>query len=130
MKFEVTDKREQREGLISKKTVYYCSARCELTDEEFAAIEEMAGIEEWAEQEIGLILSDGKHRITQTIRSWYDLHLKKTHGVWENGIRAKSMEEREFKISDMQDTARRAKELIEARMAFVANANDDVSIEI
>ena len=71
MKFEVTDKREQSEGLVFKKKIYYCNIRVELNDEEFETLAELAKEKDWQLYELGEWMIDSTRSIDVTIDTFF-----------------------------------------------------------
>ncbi|MBZ0130802.1 MAG: hypothetical protein K8F59_17025 [Rhodobacteraceae bacterium] len=129
MKFEVRNKREQREGLVFKSTVYYCNVRIELTDDELEALAALAKTRDWKDVPIGQIKINETHDSTVTVASFYGT-CKKGKGVWERGIRALSPEDSVLQIEAIKDIAKLAKEAISNRQ-FALNATmEETSEEI
>ena len=129
MKFEVTDKREQSEGLVFKKSVYYCNIRVELSDEEFETLAELAKEKDWQLYALGEWMLDSTRSIDVTISTFYG-YVKKTKGVWETSGRAESPEMRELKISNIKELASKAKEIIEIRLSALNQSDEDVAEEL
>lgn len=129
MKFEVNDKREQKEGLVFKKSVYYANIRVELNDEEFETLTAMANEKDWKEYPIGTMELNDKHSLDMTMSTFYG-YVKRDQGVWETSGRANSPELREYKINQIKEIATTVKAVLETRMSALAQSDEDVSVEL
>ena len=129
MKFEVTDKREQSEGLVFKKKIYYCNIRVELNDEEFETLSELAKEKDWQLYELGEWMIDSTRSIDVTIDTFFN-YVKKSKGVWETSGRSESPEMRELKISNVKELASKAKEIIEIRLSALNQSDEDIVEEL
>ncbi len=129
MKFEVTDKREQSEGLVFKKKIYYCNIRVELNDEEFETLAELAKEKDWQLYELGEWMIDSTRSIDVTIDTFFN-YVKKSKGVWETSGRSESPEMRELKISNVKELASKAKEIIEIRLSALNQSDEDIVEEL
>ena len=129
MKFEVFNKREEREGMLRKKTVYCARTRIELTDEEFEALASMAKSKEWKLYPLGeypLTTTQSIDAYLETFYSW----TKKQKGVLEHGIRASTPEHRNLMISERKEIAITVKNVIAARLDAMQSTDDDESEEL
>ncbi|MEO1703708.1 MAG: hypothetical protein AAFR71_16805 [Pseudomonadota bacterium] len=128
MQFEVTNRREEKEGMIFKKTIFKASVAIHLDTDEFEAIKAMAKEKTWRDYPLGTIDFTNKIKHEMTVAGFYEGVKKK--GRYESGIRADMPEEREFKINQFQDVARAAKDVIATRLSALSASDEDVSIEI
>ena len=128
MQFEVIDKREERSGLIIKKPVYLACTRIHLTDEEYDALQSMAGSKEWKMYPLGEMQITDKIRREVSMEMFYGW-AKKTK-TFEKGIRTALPEGRELQISEVQDIASTLKQVLEARLTALNASDEDVTIEI
>lgn len=128
MRFEVTDKREERSGMIIKKPVYLAQAAIHLTDEEFDALKSMASAKEWKMYPLGEIAITDNHRREVSMEMFFGW-AKKTK-VFDKGIRTALPEERELQISEMKELASTLKQVLEARLSALQTSDEDVAIEI
>ncbi len=129
MKFEVTDKREQSEGLVFKKKIYYCNIRVELSDEEFETLHNLTKDKNWRDYSIGELDTGGPRNINMTINIFYG-SVQKSKGVWETSGRSESPEMRELRISNIKELASKAKEIIEIRLSALNQSDEDTVEEI
>lgn len=128
MQFEVTDKREEREGFILKKPVYLARARIHFNDDEFAALQSMAKSKEWQEYPLGEVQITAKHRTQVTMNmvfSW----AKKTR-IFDKGIRTNLPEDREVQIVEVREVATNLKQVLDARLSALNASDEDVLEEI
>ncbi len=128
MQFEVTGKREEREGFIIKKPVYLARANIHFNDEEYEVLQKMGKDKEWAEYPLGEWQMTPKHRRPFSMsmaQSWS----KKTKSI-EFGIRTGLPEEREMQIREARDIATNLKQVLEARMSALNASDEDVLEEI
>lgn len=128
MKFEVTDRREEKKGLIFKKSAYVATTSIHLETDEFEALKALASEKEWKHFPLGTIRLNDKFTRDMTIDSFY-LWAKKT-GRFEKHITTSLPEEREAQIHEMQELAKAVKEIISTRMAALNTTDEDVSIEL
>lgn len=128
MRFEVTDKREERSGMIIKKPVYLARISIHLTDEEFDALKSMAGAKEWKMYPLGEIAIGEKHRREVSMDMFYTW-AKKTK-TFETSVRTTLPEERELQISEVKEVASTLKQVLEARLSALQTSDEDVAIEI
>jgi hypothetical protein len=128
MQFEVTNKHEQREGLIMKKTVYLGRANIHLNDEEFEALQSMAKSKEWAEYPLGDIQVTPK--IRQTVTMSMCLAWAKKTKSFEKGIRTHLPEDRELQIAEVREVATNLKQVLEARVSALNASDEDILEEI
>jgi len=129
MKFEHTNKKEQREGLIFKKTIYYSKARIIAEPDEMAILSEMANSRDYKLYPIGEAeIIEGKSR------EWFFYELvgdmKKGGGTFERGIRSSSPEFREYNAGQYRDMALKLKEFTEVRQGALMAAEEDQSEEL
>ena len=128
MQFEVTDKREEREGIIFKKPVYLARANIHLNDEEFDALQSMAKSKEWREYPIGEIQVTPK--IRQTVTMSMCLAWAKKTKTFSKGIRTQLPEERELQVSEVREVAGNLKQVLQARLSALSASDEDVLEEI
>ena len=128
MRFEVTDKREEREGLIIKKPVYLARTRIHLTDTEYDALKSMVGSKEWKLYPLGEIQLTDKIRREVSMEMFFSW-AKKTK-TFEKAIRTPLPEDRELQISEVKDMASTLKQVLEARLTALEASDEDVEIEI
>lgn len=128
MQFEVTDKREEREGLLIKKPVYLARAAVRLTDEEFEALESMAKSKEWAMYPLGEVAIGNRHRRNVSMEMFHNW-ARKTHS-FELNIRSPLPDDREMQISELKDVASNLKQVLEARLTALNASDEDETIEI
>lgn len=128
MQFEVTDKREEREGLIFKKPVYLARANIHLNDEEFEALQSMAKAKEWREYPLGEIQVTPK--IRQTVTMSMCLAWAKKTKTFSKGIRTQLPEERELQASEVREVAGNLKQVLEARLSALNASDEDVLEEL
>ncbi|MEJ8563290.1 hypothetical protein QTO30_20105 [Yoonia sp. GPGPB17] len=128
MRFEVTEKREERVGFIFKKPSYAARTDIHLTDDEYDALQSMAVTKQWMHYPLGEISMTVKHRkeFTMEMASAWS---KKTKSIKKN-IRTELPEERELQISEMKDLATNLKQVLEARLSSLQSSDDDVAIEL
>jgi hypothetical protein len=129
MKFEVTDKRTEKEGLVFKKEVYKATLSVELTQEEQQALDELADSDEWVGADLGEVVVNQKVRFPTTLGHFRN-HIAKGNGAWEQNIRAASADFRAFQIDEFKGMASRAKELIDARLQGLSVGDEDISVEL
>ena len=129
MKFEVTDKRTEKEGLIFKEEMYKATLYVELTQEEQQALDELADSDEWIEADLGQLVVNRKVRFPKTI-GYFRNHIAEGNGVWEENIRADSADFRAYQIDEFKGMASRAKELIDARLNGLIVGDEDISVEL
>lgn len=128
MQFEVTDKREEREGLLIKKPVYLAHIAIRLNDEEFDALSSMAKSKEWKMYPLGEIAWGDGHRRDVSMDMFYGW-AKKTH-AFEHRIRTNLPENRELQISELKDVASTLKQVLAARLSALSASDEDETIEI
>ncbi len=128
MRFEVTDKREERRGLVFKKPYYLARATIHLTDEEFEALNSMATSKEWKMYPLGDVPLGDKHRREVTMEMFFSW-AKKT-GTFEIGIGSALPEERELGITEVKGVATTLKQVLEARLSALSTSDEDVAVEI
>jgi len=128
MQFEVTDKCEEREGIIFKKPVYLARANIHLNDEEFDALQSMAKSKEWREYPIGEIQVTPK--IRQTVTMSMCLAWAKKTKTFSKGIRTQLPEERELQVSEVREVAGNLKQVLQARLSALSASDEDVLEEI
>ena len=129
MKFEVTDKHEQSEGIVFKKPMYYCNIRVELSDEEFETLKTLTNDKDWRYYPVGEWIIDGKTSIDVNISDFYS-YVKKTKGVWETSGRAVSPELRDLKVRSIKELATKAKEIIHIRLSALNQSDEDIAEEL
>ena len=129
MKFEVTDKHEKSEGLVFKKTIYYCNIRVELSDEEFEALESMAKDKNWKNYLVGNYMLDPTRDIEMRLETFYNW-VKKEKGVWNSSGRSDSPEMRQLKIANVKEIAGTVKDILDTRLSALAQSDEDVCEEI
>ena len=129
MKFEVLDKREEREGMIFKKSVYLAQTRIELSDEEFEALKSMAKTKEWKLYPVGDYPFTSSHSTAVNLDVFYSW-AKKGGGVFKHGIRTATPEHRNLMIEERKDVAITVKDVIAARLDALESSDDDESIEL
>ncbi len=129
MKFEVTDKREQNEGLVFKKPVYNCNIRVELNDEEFEALQSLTKDKNWRDYSVGELDTGGSRNVNMTINIFYGF-VQKSKGVWETSGRSESPEMRELRINNIKEIASKAKEIIEIRLSALNQSDEDIAEEL
>lgn len=128
MQFEVTGKREEREGFIIKKPVYLARANIHFNDEEYEVLQKMGKDKEWAEYPLGEWQMTPKHRRPFSMsmaQSWS----KKTKSI-EFGVRTGLPEEREMQIREARDIATNLKQVLAARLSALNASDEDVLEEI
>ena len=128
MQFEVTNKREEREGLIFKKPVYLARTHIHLSDEEHEVLQNMGKDREWAEYPLGEFQMTPKHRRPFSMsmaQSWS----KKTKSI-ELGIRTGLPEDREMQIREARDIATNLKQVLAARLSALNSSDEDVLEEL
>lgn len=128
MQFEVTDKREEREGIIFKKPVYLVQANIHLDDAEFEALKSMAKGKEWAEYPLGEIQITEKHRRPVTMKMCFQW-AEKTKS-FKKGIRTNLPEDRELQIVEVREIATTLKQVLEARLSALNASDEDILEEI
>lgn len=128
MQFEVTDKKETREGLLIKKPVYLAHVAIRLNDEEFEALSSMAKSKEWKMYPLGEIALGDKHRRNVSMEMFFSW-AKKSH-AFEIGVRTPLPEDREMQISDLKEVASNLKQVLEARLTALNASDEDETIEI
>lgn len=128
MQFEVTNKHEDREGLIFKKPVYLAQANIHLNDEEFEALQSMAKTKEWGEYPLGEIQVTPKHR--QTVTMSMCLAWAKKTKTFSKNIRTPLPEDRELQVSEVREVAGNLKQVLEARLSAMNTSDEDVLEEI
>lgn len=128
MKFEVFNRSEERTGLIFKKPVYIASAHIVFSEDELAALAEMAKGKDWRMAELGKITYSDKMSQMATVELVYAW--AKKDGKFKRGIRTDSPEFREGQIDQVQTIAENLKPILDAHFAARNVSDEDVSIEI
>lgn len=128
MQFEVTNKHEERTGLIVKKPIYLARVSIHLTDDEFDALQSMAKTPDWKLYPLGEITVGQKFRQEVTMEMFYSW-AKKTK-TFANNVRTTLPEDRELQIVEMQELASTLKQVLEARLSALQATDDDIAIEI
>lgn len=128
MQFEVTDKREEREGLILKKTIYKATANIHFNDEEYETLKSMATSKEWRDYPLGEFQLGEKIRRPATMIFVFN-DAKKTK-TFRNPIRTALPEERELFISEIREIATNLKQVLAARLSALNASDEDVLEEI
>lgn len=129
MKFEITDKRKEREGLVLKKDVFLARVTVELTDEEQQALDELVESDEWKDAELGTLVANRKATFDITVK-WFQESCEEGGGAWEVKFRADSADFRSHQIEQFKAIATRAKNLIDARLGGLSLGDEDVSMEL
>lgn len=128
MRFEVTDKREERTGLVFKKPVYLARTEIHLTDDEFDALKSMATSKEWKLYPLGEMTITDNHRREVPMEMFYSW-AKRTKTFSKN-IRTSLPEGREMQITEAKEVASTLKQVLEARLSALQTTDDDIAIEI
>lgn len=129
MKFEVFNKREEREGLVFKKPVYCATTRIELTDEEFEALASMAKSKEWKMYPVGNYPVNETRSVEMRLEVFY-AWCKKEQGVLEMGVRTNTPEHRKLMIEEVKEVASTVKNVLTARLDAMQGSDDDESVEL
>ena len=128
MRFEVTNKKEERSGFIIKKPIYLARASIQLNDEEFEALEAMAKTKDWKMYPLGEVPIGDKHRREVTMEMFYSW-AKKTKS-FDLNIRTPLPEAREMSISEVKEVASTLKQVLEARLSALSTSDEDIAVEI
>lgn len=128
MRFEVTNKKEERSGFIIKKPIYLARASIQLNDEEFEALEAMTKTKDWKMYPLGEVPIGDKHRREVTMEMFYSW-AKKTKS-FDLNIRTPLPEAREMSISEVKEVASTLKQVLEARLSALSTSDEDIAVEI
>lgn len=128
MRFEVTDKREERQGLIIKKPFYLARTSIILTDEEYDALASMVKSKDWKMYPLGEIQLTDKIRREVSMEMFFSW-AKKTKS-FDKSIRTPLPEARELEITELKDLASTLKQVLEARLSALNTSDEDVAVEI
>ena len=128
MRFEVTDKREEKTGFLFKKPIYLARVALHLSEEEFEALKSMASQKDWQMYPLGEMNITKKHRREVTVEmafSW----AKKTR-IFSKAIRTPLPEDRELQIDEFKEIGANLKQVIEARVNALSASDEDVVVEL
>lgn len=128
MQFQVTDKREAKEGLIMKKSIFLGNVKVEFEDDEKSVLLEMAKEKDWKMYPVGIWPLPKNREIELTVSSIAD-SVKKS-GYWDTNLRCESVEEREYNIETLKEMALKTKSVIYSRINAMSVGDDDVVEEL
>lgn len=128
MRFEVTDKKEDRRGFIFKKPFYLARTSIISTDEEYDALASMAKTKDWKMYPLGEIQINEKIRKEITMEIFFSW-AKKTKS-FDKSIGSPLPEARELEISEMRNLASTLKQVLEARLSALSASDEDLAVEI
>lgn len=128
MKFQVTDKREAKEGLIMKKSIFLGNVKVEFEEDEKITLLEMAKEKDWKMYPVGVWPLPGNRSIDLTVKSIADA--VKKQGFWDSNLRCVSVEEREHNIQTLKEMALKTKAVIYSRIDAMSSGDDDVVEEL
>ena len=133
MRFEVTNRQENKVGLIRKTTEYTCDVNLDFTDEEMEALADLAKDKSVAGELIDntVTLYDVKipTAFERTIEDIFK-DAKKNGGVYNVKVRMANIEDREITCEELKGMAKTLKRRIEIRQSIKEIGSSDTSEEI